>query len=259
MTLVILHNTLTGDRVPLLFTAEEKARYRFRLACLGVDRHRVEHGSALYFVTLTLADADIDAGNSQIVRFADWFRHAFKGLPFAYTWVVELQKRRYKRSGEKALHWHMVLSVPDGSLPHVEKTRNGRLRLVEDGRIVSNARLIKRWGLGMVFSARVKAPTVYGYLGKYMGKDRGVRDFDPAWANLRQWGSSQLGVKKWPGWAYRWALGLSERYPAAADLYFRKAGRHVAAGAISEDGCFTAIFEHESPWRVAFRHDLTQA
>jgi len=66
------------------------------------------------------------------------------------------------------------------------------------------------------------------YLGKYFSKDYGGLDgYNPAWSNLRRFGSSQLGFYKYPDWAYNELMTMADDGVPVGELYVRKTGSTV--------------------------------
>lgn len=127
-----------------------------------------------------------------------------EGLPWAYVWAVELQKRRYLKRGVLALHWHFAIACQEGCLPDVEFRPDKRphYRIKREGELVTVRELWSRWGRGHVFCMRAYSSGVYGYLSKYFAKDyEALEGYKPEWATLRRFGSSQLGHYAYPEWA----------------------------------------------------------
>jgi hypothetical protein len=253
-----LENASTGGQIEIEITADGRSQYRFALACKGLDRLCLEHGLVKYFLTLTLSDDYLRGGNEMISAFTHWLQVAFKrlGVEFAYVWAVELQRKRYLKYGKAALHWHVVVVCPLGSLPHVEYSGVGprrRLYVVGDGSVVANGRLVERWGKGIVFSQLVRSPTVFGYIGKYFTKDYGaVRGFKSEWLKLRRFGCSNLSFRRWPRWAFDWVGSEISNQPDVKDLYFVRSGSKARIRAKSADGAFVDVAACKSPWRAVF-------
>lgn len=257
--LIELTNFDTGQKLILPVDPDGRSQIRFKQACKGLDRLCDEWGLWRYFLTLTLDDEHIGDANSQLNGFLNFLRNRFRrdGSPFFYVWVVEAQKKRYRRYGKKALHWHFVIVCPALSFPDIDYRRpefKRGLYVKEEGRVVANADLVRRWGRGMVFSQVVKSPTVFGYISKYFSKDYGaVKGWKPEWANLRRWGCSNLSFNRWPAWAYNWVKAQLATRPELEDCYFRKQGSTVHVGAKDERGKFSSITKARSPWRLTYR------
>jgi hypothetical protein len=248
-----IKNSITNEIIPIQLDAASKSQYRFRRACIGLDRIKNLFGLTLYFVTLTVRDENVDAMNRDLNKFLNWLRSRFKRKHFDiyYVWVVELQKKRYRKYGIKALHWHFAIVCADGALPHSEK-RGGRMHLVEDGNVITVKDIIKYWGKGdIVFSLRAWSRGVYGYLSKYFAKDYSqLGDYKPEWANLRRFGSSQLRHYAFPKWAYEWVDQELSANPELRDLYIRKVGSKVGFYAKDEKKKFVTVKEIRSPWKL---------
>lgn len=251
-SLTIQHRE-SGEILTIQLDPAHRSIFRFRRACAGLDRIIVKQNLTLYFLTLTVRDENIDAMNRDLNKFLNWARNRFRraNLIWAYVWVVELQKRRYKKYGTKALHWHFAIGCPDRALPHSEK-RNGRMRLVEDGIVISVQDIRKYWGKGdIIFSVRAWSSRVYGYLEKYFDKDYSqLGEYNPEWANLRRFGSSQLSYFGWAKWGYEWAERQLLENPELGEMYIRKVGSKVGFYAKDEKGKFNALSETRSPWQL---------
>lgn len=185
-------------------------------------------------MTLTLSNEHLDTANKDLHRFLDFLSKRLKraGGRLHYVWVVELQKKRYVRYGVKALHWHFAVIAPEGALPNVSFNQSAprwhKYQVVEDGAVVKYRDLVERWGRGQVFSMCAWSASVYGYLGKYFGKDaENIRGYDARWNDLRRWGASQLGFYRFPQWAFDAVREVAEIDEGALDLAIRKEGGRV--------------------------------
>jgi hypothetical protein len=227
---MLLRNKHTGEMVKVDTSAKGKSGYRFRQACKGLDRWAEANGCKVYFLTLTLRSEDAETVNKDLNKFLNFLRARFRrakdveqiavadseggesvcttssgGLPMRYVWVVELQKKRYTRTGVLALHWHFAIACPAGALPDVEFRADRRVKYVvkEEGTVVTSRELWERWGRGQVLCMRTRCEGVYGYLGKYMAKDYGsLAGYKAEWVNLRRFGASRLSENAYPRWAY---------------------------------------------------------
>lgn len=147
-----------------------EARYR-RMAmgfmnALRLDRKFIKH------ITLTQKVENYKPGilNAFFVKMRRFYGDLI------YLWAVEVQEKRYLRTGERVLHWHIMCGFPVG----VWEGKSDVLRIQ------------KYWKYGTVDIAPVKRPST-GYLMKYVGKALAVRDQE--WYQIRKTGSSFL-----PGW-----------------------------------------------------------
>jgi hypothetical protein len=155
-----------------------------------------------WFVTLTYANAD-DWKPNQITaadkKFREWCKS--RGVPCRYTWVAEIQPLRLMRTGEAAVHYHLLAWLPVGVwMP------------MWDRRTVTK-RGFKRaafWPHGS--TERAPAFSGVGYLMKYLSKlgeftifPKGLRLYGIGgldsigrsvryWYNLPQWVKNSYGV-----------------------------------------------------------------
>jgi hypothetical protein len=229
--IIYVRNNLTGQLLPFSAGCNSKSEYRFQLVCRGMDRLALEYGLVCYFLTITLRNEDREVVNRDLNKFLSFLRARFKkaGLPWYYTWVVGLQKRRYYKSGVKALHWHFAIICAEGALPDVAFVPDARKKyqLKTDGSVVRNADLVKGWGHGQVLCKRAYTG-ISGYLGKYLGKDYERLDgYKPEWGNLRRFGASQLGYHGYPDWAMAGINKLKAEGMPVDDLYVRRTGATV--------------------------------
>jgi hypothetical protein len=277
------------DRDPSL-----RSLYRFERACKGLDRFRECYGLSVYLLSLTLCDDQVDAVNKDLANSIHFLRMRFRrrqnveqiavadfeggesvcttaagGLPFAYVWVVELQQKRYRTKGVKALHWHFAIAAPDGSLPDVKYVqgapRGRKYELLQDGSVVKSADLGKAWGKGLWHCMRAYSSDVLGYLAKYFTKDyASIKGYKPEWANLRRWGSSQLGHFAYPKWAYEAVeeceggagTSLVRRRQRGRVSWYRKAWDfgYEPGSVVRRDQVVHSV---KSPWRVVSDSVLT--
>jgi hypothetical protein len=222
-------------------------------------------GFQVYFLTLTLSDENLSTVNRDLNKFVTFLRTRFKraGVQFWYTWVVELQKRRYKKSGKAALHWHFAIVCPVGSLPDVcfrQKIKPHYL-LKQDGAVVSQADLFARWGKGQVFCMKAYSNKVYGYLSKYFTKEyEKLEGYNLTWSSLRRWGSSQLTYYRFPEWGFDEVMKAAESEPSILDMWIKKEGARInvycqekfAWSDGSEHTRFVRVRSFRSPWERAF-------
>jgi hypothetical protein len=258
-----LENRVTGKVLQVADDRLEKSRYRLKRACRALDRLLGLFGLQLYFLTLTLTDKDVEALNREVRKFAHWMQQYFRraGVPMFYVWVVELQKKRYRRYGVLALHWHFAIVCRKGALPHVgygDPVGKRRMRVIRDGDVVSNRMLMKRWGRGMTWCVEGWS-RVYDYLEKYIEKGyEGLAGYKKEWAGLRRFGSSRLGKYAYPKWAFEAVNRVEAEYPELADLCLRRVGGRVGWYGVGEIGVddlregdkrLAGAFELRSPWR----------
>jgi hypothetical protein len=151
-------------------------------------------------------------------------------LKWFYLWVVELQKKRYYKSGVKALHWHFAIICPDGVLPNVRFNQKSKRKyeVLEQGTLVTTKELYAGWGYGQVFCMRGWSKGVYAYLSKYFTKDYGsLPDYNPEWSKLRRFGSSQVSYFRFPKWAYEAVQEKATLDESYLDFVIRKEGARV--------------------------------
>jgi hypothetical protein len=242
-----LKNQSTGQEIEVDDSKEGKSFYRFRSGCRGIDEIAEAENLVIYFLTLTLEDGEVGAGNEVLHKLFCFMRARFKkaGKKFYQTWVVEFQKHRYKKYGVYANHWHIAIAVEDGTLPWcVEIKENGkrkRFEIMMDGSIIKNNELHKRWGKGIIFCERVQT-SVYGYLSKYLEKEKpdGV---------VRRFGSSQLGYHKYPQWAFDFVKERMKEYPDLEDFKIRKIKGEVGFYLVEENKKLRKVSVMRSPWR----------
>jgi hypothetical protein len=193
------------------------------------------------------------------------FRRA--GLLWYYLWVVELQKKRYRRYGVKALHWHFAIVAPGGSLPDVHYVKGGRkhYQVQAEGSVVSSSDLFDRWGHGQVLCGYAWSG-IGGYLGKYLSKDcESLAGYKREWASLRRFGSSRLGFYGYSEDGYTWLTVLESSGVPVCELRVWKKGSVIHVGA--DDPVWVDVhlgyyidtrvilYEHRSPWRVVGGED----
>lgn len=150
-----------------------------------------------WFVTLTYRNAD-DWRANHVRNAIDLYRKWCKALAVAcrYTWVAEIQPKRLERTGESAVHYHLLVWLPRGvNMPQWDRSRAKRAAF---------------WPHGMTNTQKAKAGV--GYLMKYLSKlgeltrfPKGLRLYGiggltqqartvRAWFNLPEWVKSEYGV-----------------------------------------------------------------
>lgn len=155
-----------------------------------------------WFVTLTYAKAD-DWKPNHLTAAAKGFREWCKSraVPCRYTWVAEIQPQRLMKTGEAAVHYHLLAWLPVG------------VRMPCWDRRTVTKRGFKRapfWCHGM--TQRAEAKSGVGYLMKYLSKlgeftifPKGLRLYGIGglnvlgrsvrqWFNLPQWAKNGFGV-----------------------------------------------------------------
>jgi hypothetical protein len=216
---------------------------------------------------MTVRSDAVDAVNESLHRFWGWLGMRFKrnGAEKRYVWVPELQKRRYRKSGELALHWHSAVACAGGSLPDVAYVPDARrhYQVRHDGAVVSAGELVKGWGYGQVMCEQARESLV-GYLGKYFGKEyESFKGYKPEWSSLRRFGSSQLGLYGFPRWASDELRLFAENGVPLECLSIRRDGGYVYLYVDRyrvprvDDGSFCAtervhelVYSIKSPWKV---------
>lgn len=226
-----------------------RSEYRFVKKCKGLDRLRRKHGLELYFLTATVRNEDADSMNREISRLLNFIRMRFRraGLEVYYAWVVELQKKRYTKTGVLALHWHIAIICNRGTLPDVgyrDPKHHRGLYVREQGSVVSMDDLVKFWGKGLVFSQIAISPTVYGYLSKYFTKSEAEFRLKEEWKNLRRFGASQMQHNAYPQWAFD---AVENAIAESVDYKYFKHGSRIDFLRIDADGCGER-FTFKSPY-----------
>lgn len=227
-----IRNDVTGKEFVFSDDPASRSGYTFKLICKALDRVSSAFHLQIYFLTLTLRDDSVDAVNRDLNKFITFLRTRFKrsDSKWYYVWVVELQKKRYRKSGVKALHWHFAIVCPDGALPDVGFRQNMRPHYLvkEQGKVITSSDLFDRWGLGQVFCMRAYSRGVYGYLSKYFTKEYDkLPDYNSAWLSLRRFGSSQFGFYRFPQWALDGVQGRARSDSAYLDLAIKREGARV--------------------------------
>jgi hypothetical protein len=228
---LLLRHGETGQCFSFSDDVVSRSLYRFRRVCTGLERTAREFGLSVYFLTLTLRGDEVASLNSSLDDFLSFLRMRFKraGERLYFVWVVELQKKRYYKSGVLALHWHFVILAPHGSLPDVKFTQHStrHYRVVSEGSIVDSSDLFKRWGHGQVLCGYAWSG-VRNYLEKYFTKEyEGFRGYKPEWFKLRRFGHSRLGYRGFPEWAYQKVACLSAEGVPVDSLYIERVGAEV--------------------------------
>ncbi|MBA7550299.1 hypothetical protein ES705_42810 [subsurface metagenome] len=211
---VSLKNKWTGQVFEFLTDPGSRSLFLFKAVCRGLDRMAQVLGWRVYFLTLTLRDDESLSVNRELNRFLSFLRMRFKraGVRLIYAWVVELQKKRYLKYGVMCLHWHFVIVAPAGSLPDVRFLPDARrhYQVITDGSLITAVELFKRWGRGQVLCGYAWSG-VQKYLGKYFTKDyESLADYKVEWSKLRRFGASQLGLARYPEWAYNELMSLRD-------------------------------------------------
>ena len=171
-----------------------------------------------WFVTLTYANAD-DWKPNQLTAaaraFRDWCKS--RGVACRYTWVAEIQPQRLMKTGEAAVHYHLLAWLPVG------------VRMPCWDRRTVTKRGFKRapfWVHGM--TRRDLAKSGVGYLMKYLSK---LGEFTIFPKGLRLYGIGGLNatgrsVRAWynlPEWVKR-SYGVGEVTRSAGRLVVRVTG-----------------------------------
>ncbi len=250
-----IKNRVTGDVIDLPDDPGARSLYLFKLACKALDRLAHVFDLHLYFLTITLSGNNVDKLNKDLNKFLNFMRARFKraGLVWFYVWVVELQKKRFYRSGVKALHWHFAIICRNSALPHVLFNQNARRKylVLEEGTVVTTRELFKAWGYGQVFCKQGWSRGVYDYLSKYFTKDYdSLEGYNPEWSKLRRFGSSQLGYYKLPLWAYERVNQLYEERPLLRRCVVRRQAGRICFYRHEEPGEYVLEYSEASPWEL---------
>lgn len=233
-----IKNSVTGKVLTFPLDGGSRRGYQFKRQCRALEEVAKAQGLSVYFLTFTLSSESSDSLTKELSRTRDVLQHRFKRAttPFYYVWVVELQKKRYARTGVKALHWHLAVAVPSGTLPDVQYVKLARqhYQVRSEGSLVTSTELFKRWGKGQVLSTLAWSG-VYSYLGKYMAKEfESYKEYD----GLRRFGGSQLGVSAYPEWARQEINELERR---GADLTCLRRVRSAGSVSFFERGVTAGI------------------
>jgi hypothetical protein len=285
-TTLLVKNKDTGQVVEFSTDSLSRSRYKFRKVCVGLERLANELGLSVYFLTLTLRDSEVGTLNSDLNKFLSYMRSRFSrsGEPFYYTWIVELQKRRYTTHGVMALHWHFAIITKKGCLPNIQYKPEKRYHyyVKSEGSVVTSKELYQGWGKGQILCG-LSWCGVRRYLEKYMSKDyEQLQGYKPEWAKLRRFGSSKLHYRRLPQWAYDKVKKLADTGIPMAQFAIRKVGTVVAVGKLKRDNlwdteqvkalkcysndkkvkggklrCLTAqrfvpLFQFKSPWSLVY-------
>ena len=250
---LILRNKVSERVISFNDDITSRSLYRFRGVCRGLDRIAFEQDLSVYFITFTLAEGSVESMNSSLEGILHFLRRTFRksGKRLYYAWVVELQKRRYYKSGTLALHWHFVVLAPQGALPDVKfnarSVRGHKYQVASEGSLVTSFELFKRWGRGQVLCGYAWSG-IRRYLEKYLVKEyESFRGYKPEWANLNRFGSSHLGYMSYPEWAYGELRSLSD-YGVPLDLlWVNKIGKVVSVCCeVARSDWSIARFQHLS-------------
>jgi len=195
-----IRNNATGKAINFPLSVDSRRTYQFKKASQALESISLEDGLTIYFLTFTLRSDNSETITTELSRILNTLKHVFSRakLPMYYLWVVELQRKRYLKTGVKALHWHIAVAVPDGTLPDVrfKKKAKQHYQVRQQGSVITSSMLFKQWGRGQVLCTKAWTG-VFGYLGKYLSK--GFEEVDMGVA--RRWGSSRFGVLMYPQWA----------------------------------------------------------
>lgn len=121
----------------------------------------VRYNMPRYYVAhlvLTLKEAETDVHYKHLHRVFQFIAMHLKrsGSDFKYVAVKEIQKERFEKYGEEAVHYHVLCIY---SKPYT----------FPDGQTIR-----KSWGLGSVKitapKLRIKVNKIVSYIGKYIGK-----------------------------------------------------------------------------------------
>lgn len=183
----------------------------FRLACRKLSNYIAYNFRKKYavHVVLDLAVASPELHFKELNRVITFIRTRLSrsGADFKYIAVKEIQKKRFVKYGEAALHYH-VLCVYDKPYQFPSPEDIG-----------------KSWGLGrckiVPAKLRYKAQDITRYIGKYIGK--GFEE-NPEWEFKKQFTASQIGsvyklsMKKLSDLRQKWGVYSWKSYKAT----FRK-------------------------------------
>jgi len=126
---------------------------------------------------LTLTCSDVNGGEKYFKQVMDSMRHAVvrAGYVFKFVWVLEVQPKRYIKTGELARHWHIVLASDGvGVFPHAkyhkERPRGRKYEKIRDGSVITfdwlHTHTLQK--IGQYFCMDGYSRGLYRYLLKYL-------------------------------------------------------------------------------------------
>jgi len=184
-----------------VMTSEEQTVWLFRKRIKDFDRLVEGLGLSVSFLTVSQSDVSVDSGFRWVTAVMGSMRKQFRrrGLAFFYVAALEIQPKRYRRYGVLAPHWHIVIahSLAD-ALPHGERLKNGHVKKVRDGSVITWDWLRKnvKQKFGMYFCCDAWSRSVEDYLAKYLAKDELLKEFKAKLGRrVRVFASSQLPVE----------------------------------------------------------------
>lgn len=196
---ISLKNRSTGKVIHISLDKVSKRSYKFQKSCRAIQQMCADKGLTMYFVTFTLKSSSYGTITKEFSRMLDFFRHRLDraGYEYVYLWAVELQKKRYAKTGRMYRHWHLAVGVEDGLLPDVEYLPDNpkHYNVKQEGTLITVRDLVGVWGEGQVFSCKAYE-SLAGYLGKYMDKNEEFLDY-----KQKMYGSSKIDSHyRYPAW-----------------------------------------------------------
>jgi hypothetical protein len=217
----------------LMDVSQEAKRIRaFIRHAKSFDMAALRHKLTIYFLSLTLRNEDLGYKKNDLDRFLQWMKKKIERRygrgSFHTIWVPEVKARTYNHEEMPALHWHLAIAVPAGTMPDYWKDKDaprGQKQLIcraegtvftakqifegepvkkdliafREGRIKpEEIRHKGGWKRGMIFST-IAQECVTGYMLKYVGKNL---DKGSPFENMRRFGaSSEVTRFALPVWA----------------------------------------------------------
>jgi hypothetical protein len=171
-----------------------------------------------WFVTLTYAKANAWAPEhltTAVQGFRNWC--ISRKVPCRYTWVAEIQPKRFEKTGDAVVHYHLLAWLPVGCRMPMWDRRTATSRGKERKAF---------WSHGMTQKAEAKSGV--GYLMKYLSK---LGEFNRFPKGLRLYGIGGLNptgrsVRQWfnlPGWVQA-EYGVGDVVRKAFGLVVRSTG-----------------------------------
>lgn len=233
---MLLKSRLSGAKIALPeFQDGDKTAWRFRARTKFFSRFIEVYNLHVSFLTFTLSTENILADMKIFYRvihdMCDVVRRS--GHKIFYLSVVEIQVRRYYKTGKLVPHLHIAVATDAvGLFPHAGKSgATGRIKKVRDGKVITFDWLYKnaKQKLGIYFCCDAWSNNLYNYLGKYLAKPALLDEFKKQYGKrLSVFSSSHLPIDFRMDTAQHmdyWRL--IESHPEAKDLYWRREGSRI--------------------------------
>ena len=215
-----LRHRYNHDIIAMDVSQQAKRIRAFIRHAKSFDMAVLKHKLTVYFLSLTLRNQDLGYKKNDLDRFLQWMKkkieRRYGSGTFHTIWVPEVKARTYNDEELPALHWHLAIAVPAGTMPDYWKDKDapkGQKQLIcrtegtiftaaeifdgiplkkdskafKEGRITKDqVRHIGGWKRGIIFST-IAQECVTSYLGKYVSKNLENKS---AFKNMRRFGSS---------------------------------------------------------------------